>query len=128
MLFALTLLAQEAGKTTPDAAPSANPLGMMLPILAIMVVFYFLMVRPMKRQETERKRLLSELKKNQKVVTSGGIIGIIAAISDKDDEVTLKVDESSNVRLRVLKSSIARVVTGDESKEQKDSGAPAAAK
>jgi preprotein translocase subunit YajC len=78
----------------------------------------------MKRQEQERKTLLSALKKNDKVVTSGGIIGIVASVKEKEDEVMLKVDESSNVRLRVTRSSIVRIVGGDEAaKEQKEGGA-----
>ena len=52
------------------------------------------------------------MKKNDEVLTASGIIGIIAMV--KDDEVVLKVDESSNVRLRVLKSSIVRVLNPKE--------------
>ena len=64
------------------------------------------------------------MKKNDKVITSGGLIGIVAAIKDKEDEVTLKVDESSNVRLRVTKSSIVRIIQPEEAgKEQKEGGA-----
>jgi preprotein translocase subunit YajC len=62
--------------------------------------------------------MLDALKKNDKVITSGGIIGIVAAIKDKEDEVTLKVDESSNVRLRVLKSSIIRIVGPEETAKE----------
>jgi preprotein translocase subunit YajC len=120
MFSHLILLADQASDT--PAAPGL--LFTLLPLLVIGVIFWFLMVRPMKRQEQERQALLGALKKNDKVVTSGGIIGIVAAIKDKDDEVTLKVDESSNVRLRVTKSSIVRVLGGeDASKEQKNGGA-----
>ena len=51
------------------------------------------------------------MKKNDRVVTSGGIIAVISGIRDKDEEVTLKVDDNSNVRLRVTKASIVRVLT-----------------
>src|SRR5207249_5683426 len=106
------------------AAPQGNLLFSLLPLLLILALGWFLMVRPMKRQEHERQALLAALKKNDKVVTSGGLIGIIASIKEKDDEVTLKVDESSNVRLRVTRSSIVRILGGDESaKEQKEGGA-----
>jgi len=91
---------------------------MLLPMAAIAVVFYFLMIRPARRQEQERQNMLSNLKKNDRVVTSGGLIGIIASIKDKEDEVTLKVDESSNVRLRVTKGSIVRVVASEESAKE----------
>jgi len=122
MLSTLLLLAQQSSDTS--AAPQNNLLFSLFPLLIIVGLFWFLMVRPMKRQERERQALLSALKKNDKVVTSGGIIGIVASIKEKEDEVTLKVDESTNVRLRVTKSSIARILGGEEAgKEQKDGGA-----
>jgi preprotein translocase subunit YajC len=110
----------------PDAAtpPGGNTLGFLFPMLAIGALFYFLMVRPMRKQEQERQSLISSLKKNDKVVTSGGIIGVVAAIKEKEDEITLKVDENSNVRLRVTKGSIARVISGEEpGKDAKEGGA-----
>ena len=123
MLFALQLLAQA---TDPAQQAQQNPGGGLIPIatmVVIFVLFYVFLVRgPMKKQEKERKNLLDAMKKNDKVVTSGGIIGIVASVSEKEDEVTLKVDESSNVRLKVLKSSIVRIVTGEEpAKDEKKS-------
>ena len=122
MLSHLLLLAQQSSDS--PAAPQSNLLFNLLPLFVIGGLLWFLMIRPMKRQEHERQALLGGLKKNDKVVTSGGIIGIVASIKDKEDEVTLKVDESSNVRLRMTKSSIVRVLGGEESgKEQKNGGA-----
>ena len=62
--------------------------------------------------QKERDSLVTSMKKNDEVLTASGIIGIIAQV--KDDEVILKVDESSNVRLRVLKSAIVRIVKPKE--------------
>ncbi len=64
--------------------------------------------------------LFNSLKKNDEVLTSGGIIGTVANIKD-DNEVVLKLDESSNVRIRILRSSIIRILT------PKDQGSPAGA-
>ena len=124
MLLALQLLADAAANGN-QAQPTGGGLLGLLPLVGIFILFYFFMIRaPMKRQEQERKNLFAGLKKNDRVVTSGGIIGIIAAIKENEDEVTLKVDESSNVRLRVLKSSIQRVLSGDETpKDDKGSSA-----
>jgi preprotein translocase subunit YajC len=120
------LLAQGGGAPDPNApAATGQSLIPLATIGILFVLFYFFMIRgPMKRQEQERQALFSSLKKNDKVVTSGGIIGIVAAIEEKEDEVTLKVDESSNVRLRVLKSSILRNLSREKpAKEQKEGGA-----
>jgi preprotein translocase subunit YajC len=116
MHLLLYLLADAASDSPPN--PTGGLTTMLLPMLAIGVVFYFLMIRPARRQEQERQNMLSNLKKNDRVVTSGGLIGIIASIKDKEDEVTLKVDEGSNVRLRVTKGSIVRVVGEETAKEQ----------
>jgi preprotein translocase subunit YajC len=122
MLSTLLLLAD----TPPaqDGSGGGSLIGLLLPFLPIAILFWFFMIRPMKRQEQERQALLSALKKNDKVVTSGGIIGTVAGIREKEDEVTLKVDDSSNVKLRVTRSSIVRILGGEASaKEQKENGA-----
>ena len=122
MLLALQLLAENADGN-PNAG--ASPFLTLGPLVIIFILFYIFMIRaPMKRQEQEKQNLFSALKKNDKVVTASGIIGIIASINEKQDEVTLKVDESSNVRLRVLKSSIQRILTPeDTSIKEKEGGA-----
>src|SRR4051794_13033468 len=95
----------------PAASPQQNPIALFAPILIIGVFIYFMAIRPMKKQERERKSLLETIKKNDRVLTSGGIIGVIANIREKEDEVVLKVDENSNVRLRMTRSSIVRVLS-----------------
>jgi preprotein translocase subunit YajC len=117
MLFA-TLLA-EAAQGNDQGSPLTSMLFMFLPII---VLFYFLVMRPAKSQEKKQQALIAALKKNDKVITSGGIIGIVANIKEKEDEVTLRVDEGSNTRLRVTKSSIVRVVVEEPAKEQKEGG------
>jgi preprotein translocase subunit YajC len=92
-------------------APSWAPI---VPLLIMGVLFIFIMGRSKRSEQSQRNQLLANLKKNDKVLTSGGIIGMVALINDKEDEVTLKVDESSNVRIRVLKSSIIKNYTSDE--------------
>jgi preprotein translocase subunit YajC len=124
ILFALnSLFAQAAEGGGQPPAGGGNPLGNPLfMIVAIVFVGYFLLFRPMRKQQKEQQTMLAGLKKHDKVITSGGLIGVVADV--KDDEVTLKVDESSNVRLRVTKGSVVRVIreAGTE-KEQKDGGA-----
>src|SRR5437870_3791325 len=95
-----------------------NPGGLtsMLPMLLLMgLAFYFILVMPMRRQQKQQQNLLGNLKVKDKVVTSGGIIGVIFSLPEKkddevkEDEVILKVDDSAGTRIRVLKSSIVRV-------------------
>lgn len=77
------------------------------------------MIRPQSREKAKRQELLNALKKNDKIVTIGGILGTIASVSPDSDEVTIKVDE--NTRLRILRSSIQRVVTTESESDKSSS-------
>ena len=77
----------------------------LLPVVLIFVVFYFLLIRPQKKSQDDHRKMIASLKKNDEVVTSGGIHGTIANV--KDHTVTLKVDD--NVKIEVQKSSIGTV-------------------
>jgi preprotein translocase subunit YajC len=85
----------------------------LLPFVAIFVLFYFLLIRPQRREQSRRQAMLSAVKKNDRVVTIGGIYGVVTHVHREADEVTLKVDEATNTKLRVTLSSIGRVL-GDE--------------
>ena len=83
----------------------ASPMLNFLPLILIFVVFYFLLIRPQKKQEKERQKMLSALTKNQEVVTSGGIHGTVVNIKDKT--VILRVDD--NVKIEIDRSAVAYV-------------------
>lgn len=85
-----------------------NPgsLAQLLPLLLMFGVMYFLLIRPQMNQQKEMKRMQGKLKKNDEVVTSGGIHGTIVNV--KDSVVTLRVDD--NVRMDVDRNSIGRLV------------------
>lgn len=110
----------DAGKAPVEPV---NPLYQMVFMgLTIAILFYVMMVRPNQRKEKERKSLLESLKKNDHVVTIGGIKGVIASVNQGDDEIVLRVDETTGAKLRVMRSSIARVISaegdGDSSKRE----------
>lgn len=83
----------------------ANPLINLLPIALIFIVFYFLLIRPQKKAQDEHKKMIAGLKKNDEVITSGGIHGTISNV--KDTTITLKVDD--NVKIEVQKNSISTI-------------------
>jgi preprotein translocase subunit YajC len=88
----------------------------------IFLIIYFLMIRPHSKREKERKAMLSALKKNDKVVTQGGIHGTVTLV--QDDQVILKVDPEKNVRLRVSRSAVQAILSssGDARKGTNDKG------
>src|SRR2546423_745727 len=96
------VLAAAAGQEPQSIVPTFVMFGLLLAIV------YFLILRPQKRTEQERQDMQGRVKKNDHVITSGGMKGVVTSV--KDDEVTLKVDESNNVRIRFTRSSIAAIV------------------
>jgi len=78
-----------------------------LPLVLIFVVFYFLLIRPQQRKAKDHKTMLDALRRGDRVVTGGGIIGTVARV-DNPEEVT--VDIAEGVRVRVLRSTISSVL------------------
>lgn len=93
------LMAQPA-----QGAEQANPIMTFLPLILIIVVFYFFMIRPQMKKQKEIAAFRNSLQKGDKVVTTGGIYGKILEL--KDNTVLLQVDD--NVKLRVDKSALVK--------------------
>ena len=101
------------------ASPEApNPITQFAPLLFIGVIFYFLLIRPQQKQRKEQQKLITALKTGDKVVTTGGIHGMISNV--KDRTVLLKV--ADNVKIEIDKASVATVL-----EPSKDSAAAEAA-
>lgn len=102
---------------TPIAllAPVALPAGFasFLPLLLIIAVFYFLMIRPQQNRQRKWQQMLGNLKPGDRITTSGGIRGVILSI--KDDAIQMRIPPD-NLRIEVVKSAVASVTTPDESR------------
>ncbi len=83
------------------------------PILAIVFLFWLLLIRPQQKERARMAQMLANLKKNDRVLTIGGIYGVVVNIRREADEVTLKVDDHANVKIKVSLGAIARVL-GEE--------------
>jgi preprotein translocase subunit YajC len=95
-------------------------LGLIFPMVAIGFLFYMMLIRPERQKQASHQQLLSNLKKNDRVVTIGGIKGIVSNVQKASDEVTINVDESTGTRIRVTLASIARVETGESKASAKN--------
>jgi len=83
-----------------------NPLlSLLFPFILIYVIFYFLIIRPQRRKEKEHRQLLSNLVKNDEIVTAGGIHATIVNVKDKT--IIVRVDD--NVKIELEKNSVAHV-------------------
>ena len=91
------------GQPAPGAAP-ANPIMTFLPMILIIVVFYFFMIRPQMKKQKEITAFRNSLAKGDKVVTTGGIYGKIIEL--RDNYVLLQIDD--NVKIRVDKAALVK--------------------
>ena len=87
----------------------SNQIMAFLPLILLFAVFYFLLIRPQQKRARTHKSFIENLKKGDRVVTSGGMYGTITGVTD--DAVTIEVAEK--VRVKVLKSAIADYAKGD---------------
>lgn len=117
-LHRLALLGQNGAQGGPANQGGGNVTEMLLLIVPIIFLFYFFLIRPQRREQQQRQRLLDAVKKNDRVVTVGGIYGVVTNVHREANEVTIKVDESTNTKLRMTLGSIARVL-GEEVTEEK---------
>lgn len=98
----------------PAAAPSF--LGGPALMLICFALFFVMVLRPQRREQQKRQAMLSNLKKNDRILTNFGMYGVVASIRPEKDQVSIKVDESSNVEMKMALSAIARVIVDEPPK------------
>jgi preprotein translocase subunit YajC len=87
----------------------------------IILLFYWLLIRPQRQEQAKRQAMLAALKKNDRVIAAGGIYGVVADIDREANRVTVKVDETTNTRLRVTLSSVIPILQDEPSDEKASS-------
>ena len=112
-IFHQLLIAQAEAQPQGETAPGLSP-PMLFPLIIIMILFYFMIMRPQKRKEQDLKQLVYNLKENDRVVTIGGIYGVVTNVQRDADRLTIRVDESNGTKIKVNMSAIARVLTAEE--------------
>ena len=94
------------------AAPVAGPAGMLgsfVPLLLIIVIFYFFLIRPQNKKQKETQKMLDALKKGDKIITIGGIHGVISSVKEKS--VIVKVDDDAKIEFN--RSAMSTVLKSD---------------
>lgn len=116
-MFTTLLYAAEAAAPAGGTAPvtgggmMGNPgdmLSLFLPMIIIFVLFYFMFILPQKKEQQKHQEMLKALKEGDKVVTSGGIVGVITGFDEKND--TIRVKSGENTTFNVLKSYVTKKV------------------
>ena len=83
-------------------------IGQFLPIILIFGVFYFLLIRPQQQRQKEAKAMLAAIKRGDRVVTGGGIIGLVQKVKEGSNEIEVEI--APNTRVTVLRETITQVV------------------
>lgn len=112
--------AESAATEAVDTATKSQPglfdgMFMYLPlIIGVMFLYMLLLGKPQNKDNRKASELLANLKKNDRVVTAGGIIGTVVNFGQEAEHITLRIDDSSGTKLQVLKQSIVRVISDEK--------------
>jgi preprotein translocase subunit YajC len=112
----MTGIAYAAGGTAAGAPAGMGQLGQFIPLILIFVVFYFLLIRPQQKKAKEQQQFINNLKKGEKVMTSGGIYGRITGLTD----TTVTLEIADNVKIKVSRGSM--LSTASSAEKGKSSG------
>src|SRR5438445_9199047 len=108
-MILLTLLAQAQTAAPGSAASPGGGFNLFVPLIFVLIIFYFIEIRPQARRQKEQQQLVSTLKTGDRVVTSSSIHGLIANV--KDSTVIVKV--ADNVKIEMEKSAVTTVVKSE---------------
>jgi preprotein translocase subunit YajC len=102
-----------AQASAPQTGQPQQPVWMSFaPMILLVVVFYFILIRPQQQRAKQQAKLIANLKSGDKVVTSGGIIGVVTSV--KDQTVSLR---SADAKMEVTKSSVTEILEGGTAAE-----------
>ncbi len=101
-----------------EQAPGGGMMSMFMMIGLLFVVMYFFMIRPQSKKQKAMDRMRNELSRNDKIITQGGLIGVVSKI--KDNEIVLKVDENNNTRVTIVKTAVLHILEHSGSSEEKE--------
>lgn len=101
-------ISEAYAQATGAATGGVDMLTSFLPLVLIFVVFWFLMIRPQQKRMKEHRALVSAAKKGDKIVTNGGILGMISKAVDGENDVEVEI--ATGVKVRVLRSAIQEVL------------------
>ncbi|GBR00984.1 preprotein translocase subunit YajC [Acetobacter oeni] len=106
------LISPAYAQSVGGAAGALGSYVQFLPYVLVFGIFYFLMIRPQQQKQKQLRESLSKLRRGDRVLTAGGIIGLVRKTDADSDEVELEI--APNVRVQVLRSTITSVLTSTE--------------
>lgn len=107
----LLLLAQTEGAPAAQSAPQNGMLSMVLWLVFLFGFLWFFMIRPQQNEQRRRQAMWDGIKVYDKIVTVGGIHGVVTAMNQDEGTLTLRIDESDNVKVKLEISCVAMVIS-----------------
>ena len=108
----------EIGLVPLQAAAEPSPLGMLVPMGMIFLIFYFLLIRPQQKRQRDTDAMLKAIEKNDRITTAGGLQGKVVGITD--DVLTIEIaalKSGESVRVKVLRAKVDAVAKGKKDDE-----------
>jgi len=100
------------------AGGAGNSLGAFVPLILMFAIFYFLLIRPQQKKAKQHKELLSSIKKGDRVISAGGLHGVVTGLTD--DVVTMEI--APKIRVKVSRGSVAAVLGAASTPAKKEEG------
>jgi len=91
-------------------SPGASPITGLIPVIAMVLIFYFLLIAPVRRRQKQHDEMVANLKNGDRVITNGGVYGTVAGI--QDDRIRLKI--ADQVKIDITKQSVASLADADD--------------
>jgi preprotein translocase subunit YajC len=113
-----TITIQDSTTESPAPAPIESGWTSLVPMVLIFVVFYFLLIRPQEKKRRQQAQLVSGVKKGEEVLTNTGLFGKVTQINDSDN--TMMVQVAKDVEVKMLKNSIADIISRTNKENAKD--------
>ena len=105
-MFVSEALAQTAGTAAP-ASPLGD-IGFFVPLILVFIVMWFFMIRPQQKKQKAHQAMIRAAKRGDRIVTSGGLLGVITKANDTDNDVEVEI--AKDVKIRVMRHAIADIV------------------
>lgn len=103
----MDFLAYAMGGGTGASGQTGGSFGALIPLVLMFAIFYFLLIRPQQKKAKQHKQLLSSIKKGDRIMSSGGLYGVITGLAD--DVVTIEI--APKVRVKIARASISGVMS-----------------
>ena len=108
------------------AGEPASAFGAFVPLILIFVIFYFLLIRPQQKKVKEHKAMLEAVRRGDRIVTNGGIVGLVIKVLP--DERALMVEIADNIKVKVMRDMVSSVLSKTEPVAVEKAAAPDADK